>query len=79
MTPTRFPRPRSAPAARAPSDTGPRPRTDRARRAGRLLLLGSVAALGACSWLEAEFSALDRLPPSAAAPDAALPPPAERP
>ncbi len=34
-----------------------------ARRPLRWLLLLACAGLGACSWLEAEFSTLDRLPP----------------
>lgn len=34
------------------------------RRRWRLFLLCACGGLGACSWLEAEFSSLDRLPPA---------------
>lgn len=50
------------------------------RRALRWFLLCASAALSACSWLEAEFSTLDRLPPRCReVPDAPVAASAERP
>jgi hypothetical protein len=51
------------------------------RHARRWLLVCACAGFGGCSWLEGEFSTLDRLPASArpAAPDAPGPAVAERP